>query len=493
MRINLDLNSADDYRRFLAVKALPMYRFVGRTAVVPDEYAHRLGLGEKREPDIGYEPTVGLWDYQRDISAMAIAKRRFAVFADCGLGKTLIMAEFARHAQRAIGPEKCVVIVSPLMVIPQTVDEIKRFYGDSLQLWHTKAAGLDEAIRLCRGGIIITNYEALRDSTPRGCIGALILDESSMLKSHYGKWAGHCLRLGAGLEWKLCLTGTPAPNDRIEYANHAVLLDAFPTVNAFLARFFVNKGQTSERWVLKPHAMEHFYRELSHWCIFLTNPATYGWDDNTEPLPPIHIHIDDVPLTDEQESLAYEKTGTLFANNIGGIGNRSVLAQIAKGNNRGKRIDTNKTAHIRDLVESWPDESTIIWCKFNAEQALLEECLPNAASIKGSTGDDDRLRMVSDFKAGRVKVMISKPKILGFGLNLQIATRQIFSGLHDSYEEFYQAVKRSNRYGAERPLNVHIPVTDIERPMVQTVLDKAHRVQIDTEQQERIFRRASIT
>jgi len=486
--INLDLKSTDDYRRFLKIKALPKYSFCGRTAMVPEEYADRLGLPAATGGDIGYEPIDGLFDYQRDITAMAIRKRKFAVFADCGLGKTLMMIEFARHALKSIGPDKCVLIVSPLMVIPQTIAECKRFYGDDVTLWQSRASVLDEAVRHTRGAIIITNYEALRETTDQGRVGALILDESSMLKSHYGKWAGHCLRIGAGLEWKLALTGTPAPNDRIEYANHAVLMDAFPTINSFLARFFVNKGQTSERWVLKQHALGNFYRELSHWCIFLANPATYGWTHNSDELPPIHIHIHDVGMTDEQVALAYEQTGTLFANNIGGITSRSVLGQIAKGSHKGKRVETLKPEYIRNLVGTWPEESTIIWCKYNAEQEILEQQFPDAASIKGTTKDDDRLRLVDDFKAGRVRVMISKPKILGFGLNLQIATRQVFSGLQDSYEEFYQAVKRSNRYGSTRPLNVHIPITDIERPMVQTVLDKASRVQADTEEQERIFR-----
>lgn len=171
----------------------------------------------------------------------------------------------------------------------------------------------------------------------------------------------------------------------------------------------------------------------------------------------------------------------------GGIGQRGKLSQIAKGKWKGESIPTNKPAFIRSLVESWPNESTLIWCHYNAEQRLMEREFPEAHSISGDTPQDDRQSMVDDFKAGRTKVLISKPKILGFGLNLQVATRQIFSGLQDSYEEFYQAVKRSNRIGSTRPLNVHIPVTEVEEPMVGTVLSKAHRVQQDTEEQEQLF------
>jgi hypothetical protein len=309
-----------------------------------------------------------------------------------------------------------------------------------------------------------------------------------MLKSHYGKWGTVCIRLGKGLPFKYAFTGTPAPNDRIEYANHAVFLDAFPTVNSFLARYFVNRGQTDNRWELKPHALAPFYRHLSHWCIFLTNPATYGWKDNCENIPPIHVHIHEVALTDVQQDLAYQQTGRLFADQIGGITNRSVLSQIAKGHHRGTDIHSLKPAYIRQLVDSWPDESTIIWCHYNNEQEQIHKQFSEAANISGATSQAERERSIDEFKAGTRRVLISKPKLLGFGLNLQVATRQVFSGLQDSYEEYHQAVKRSNRVGSTRPLNVHIPITNIERPLIDTVLRKAHRVQQDTETQERIFK-----
>jgi superfamily II DNA or RNA helicase len=487
VRLTLDLANADDYRTFLQIKSLPQYRFVGRTAIVPDEYADRIGRSAPAFDSGRYVPILGLFDYQRDIAALAIRKRKFAIFADCGLGKTLMLLEFARHAAAMLPPDKAVLIVSPLMVVEQTMAEAAAWYGHTLEIEQVKASGLSAWLsNPNRTRIGITNYDGLRDDTPQGRLGGLILDESSMLKSHYGKWGQDCLRLGKGLEWKLACTGTPAPNDRIEYANHAVFLDAFPTVNAFLARYFVNKGQTQERWMLKPHALEPFYRSLSHWCIFLTNPATYGWHDNTEGIPPIHVHIDDVDMSLAQHQAVRDETGMLFSSDPGGIGNRSKLARIAKTG------DSLKPAFIRALLDSWPDESTIVWCRFNDEQDRLAAELPGAESISGSTPHHERVRIIEDFKAGRCRVIVTKPKILGFGLNLQRCTRQIFSSLHDSYEEFYQAVKRSNRVGSTRPLNVHVPVTDVERPMVENVLRKAARVQHDTEEQERIFKNASL-
>lgn len=305
-----------------------------------------------------------------------------------------------------------------------------------------------------------------------------------MLKSHYGKSGLKAIELGQGLDWKLCATGTPAPNDRIEFANHAVFLDTCPTVNSFLATYFINRGQTQDRWALKPHALKPFYRALSHWCIFVTDPAVYGWKDNTGSLPPLNVHITDVPMTAEQNEAVSERYRSLFVAEAGGITKRSHLSQIAKGIDG---TDTNKYRAIRSMVDTWPDESTIVWCWFNKEQERLEREFPEAASIHGGTKDKDCERLLAEFKSGKRKMLITKPKVLGFGLNLQVCTRMVFSSLIDSYEAYYQCVKRANRYGATKPLNVHIPVIEIERPMVENVLRKSKRVEQDTAEQQRIF------
>lgn len=479
MNITLSLDNPSDYQRFLAIRRLPRYRFTGRQAWFPDEYAGALGLTAPTTNDLAYEPSPFLFDYQRDIAAMAVRKRKFAVFADCGLGKTPIILEFARHAYAATG--KGVLIVSPLMVVGQTIRESTRFYGEApMQVASNKLADwLRDPY-----GIAITNYDGIHDDLPLGDLGGLILDESSMLKNHYGKWGTGCIRLGQGVPFKLAATGTPAPNDRVEYANHAIFLDQCRTVNEFLASYFVNKGSTGERWEIKPHAVGPFYRDMSTWSIFLSNPATYGWKDNTDTIPPIHVHIERVPLTTEQRHLAQEITGDLIVSKTGGVAKRTALSQLAKG----KGAKSHKAAFIAGLVASWPTESTIIWCLYNPEQATMAETFPEAANIDGSTPIHMREALIDAFKSGEKRILISKPKILGFGLNLQVATRQVFSGLQDSYEQFYQAVKRSNRYGSTRPLNVHIPVTEIEEPMIETVLAKASRVDADCREQERIFK-----
>jgi hypothetical protein len=490
MQILLNKDRIEDYSLFLKIKRLPRFSFTGTIAEFPDEYAHLLGMKQENGRKFSYDPGPFLFDYQKDISRLAIRKQKFAAFVEPGLGKTLIMTEFARYATDRLSRDRAFLIVSPLMVIPQTLGEIQRFYQGEFQIDHVRAAQLGDWLQKGKGRIGITNYEAITENIRTGRLGGLALDESSMLKSMYGKWGRRLIQIGKGLEWKICLTGTPAPNDRIEYGNHAVFLDQFPNLNAFLAKYFVNRGQTDNRWEIKPHALRPFYLDLSHWCIFLTNPATYGWKDNSDNIPPIRIHIHDVPLTGRQREMVTSLNGDLYGQ-PGGITSRAKLGQIAKGFYRGKTFPTHKPEYIKQLVNSWPEESTLVWCLFNREQAIMEKTFPDAASIKGDTPYDERLGLIDDFKTAGKRIMISKAKVLGFGLNLQVATRQVFSGLADSYESYFQAVKRSNRVGSVRPLNVHIPVTDVEVPMVETVLRKAKRVQADTEEQEQIFKECS--
>ncbi len=489
----LDPNDVNDYQRFIKAKSLPQFRCRGRMIEVPDEYAHLLDSSEMApKTPTTYKPIAGLFDYQRDVSRLAIRKKKFATFIAPGWGKTLIQAEFARHALKVMPKSKCVLWMAPSMVVKQTMQEVERFYGKSLPVDRIEARDLSHWLTSGKGRCGITNYEALKEDTPQGRLGCLIPDESSVMKSAYGTWGNILIRLGQGLEWKLCGTGTPAPNDRIEYGNHAVFLDVFPTLNAFYARYFVNRGQTDNRWELKPHAMKPFYRDLSAWCMFMSDPSTYGWKDNCGTIPPIDVHIHDIDMTDEQREAAYQVTGTLFLDEPGGVVKRAKLSRIGKGEHEGQKISTAKNAFIKGLVDSWPEESTLIWCEFNNEQEDMERLFPNAASIKGATPDADRERLLDDFQAGRRKQMISKAKVLGFGLNLQIATRQVFSGLRDSYEGYAQCVKRSNRVGSTKKLNVHIPVTEIERPMVNTVLAKAKRVEQDDREQEKMFKEMGV-
>lgn len=490
--IDIDVRDIESYKTFLRIKRIPAYDIRGSRAWIPDEYMHLIGSDCSVGSQVDFQPNKRLFDYQRDIAEIAVRKRKYAGFIDCGFGKTLILLEHVRHAIRSLPASKCYLIVSPLMVIPQTIAEASRWYGDELSIEQIPAAKLQDWISHGSSRIGITNYEALSNIEGKGRLGGMGLDESSMLKSHYGKHGTKCIELGSGLEWKIALTGTPAPNDRVEYGNHAVFLDQFRSVNEFLAKYFVNRGETGERWELKAHALKAFYRDLSHWCIFMSNPATYGWKDNCGTIPPIRMHIDEVPMTDSQRRAVQSLTGQLMATSAGGIGTRGKLARIGKGIGSDGEIDSYKPQFIKDMVEREPERSTLMWCKYNPEQEAMAKMFPHAANISGDTKYEDRIEQIDLFKARQTNLLISKPKILGFGLNLQVATRQIFSTLQDSYEEFYQAVKRSNRVGSTEPLDVHVPVTEVEMPMVQNVLDKAHRIEQDTKEQEELFKECGI-
>jgi hypothetical protein len=490
VRLYLDPNSIDSYRLFLRIKGLPRYRIVGRVAHFPSEYARLLGL---EEPNVNglppYEPIAGLFDYQADISRLSIHKQKFGVFVDPGYGKTLIQAEFARYAASVLPPEQCFLMMAPLNVVRQTVEEeIPRFYGDSLKVERIPSNALQDWLLNGKSRIGITNYEALKKVMKAGRLGGLACDEMSFAKDAYGAYATRLTDLGRGLRWKMALTGTPAPNDRVEYAGYAVFLDAFPNVNAFYARFFVNRGETNERWEMKAHAVNAFYRSLSDWCIFMTNPATYGWKDNVGTIPPIKVTIHDVEMTEEQNRRAMAESKTLFPEFLGGITSRSTMGQLAKGRHNGEDIGTNKPAFIRKLVDSWPGEQTIVWCRYDAEQETIKRQFPEAVSLDGKTPFDKREELIRRFLNRESPTLISKPSILGYGRNMQVCTQMVFSSIEDSYEQYKQCVKRANRVGSTRPLHVHLPVTPVERPMMENVLRKAARIQEETEIQEHLFR-----
>lgn len=485
MKLVLNTNRIEDYHTFLKVKSLPVYKVKGHEVWFPDEYASELGISPvEAKTDVPIEIGEHCFDYQRDATIFGIRKQKFCHFWRAGLGKTQSCLYSVKHARKALPPQKRCLIIAPLMTIDQELEEYARFCP-SFEVEQVHARNLKKW--MCgEGGIGITNFESLTEDIDRGNLGCLAIQESSILKSGYGKWGAVILRIGKGLDWKFCFTGTPAPNDRIEFANHAVFMDQHPNVNAFLAKYFVNRGETQERWELKPHALEPFYRGLSHWSLFINNPRTYGWKGNSQELPPIRFHVEHYDATDEQMQAYRNLTGNLVVSTAGGICTRSKMAQIAKGNLGGQEIETGKFKYIRKLLDSWPDESTIIWCKFNAEQERMEREFPQAASISGDTPHEDRMRMIRDFKAGRVKILISKPKLMQFGLNLQIVTRHVWSTLQDSFEELWQGCCRSNRIGSTKPLDVHIPINELEQPMVDNTLRKLHRVEQDMVEQEAI-------
>src|SRR6202035_4879512 len=218
--LHIDTNTLEGYKLFLRIKGLPRYRFSGHTAHVPDEYLSGLGMDSRPEEEGGaYHPIAGLFDYQRDIARLAIRKRKFAVFAEPGLGKTLISCEYVRHGVSQLPENRCGLMIAPPMVVRQTLQEIDAFYGKRFPVEHLRASELQEWLLTGTSRVGITNWEALREGLRPGRLGLIAGDETQIMKSAYGAYGQRVIALGRGLAWKLCATGTPAPNDRIEYAN----------------------------------------------------------------------------------------------------------------------------------------------------------------------------------------------------------------------------------------------------------------------------------
>lgn len=325
--------SLESYREFLKLKQSPIHRVDGNAIWYEDFSDARNQVGDQFNPK--------MFDYERFSCRLALAKKRYAVFADVGLGKTFILLEWVRHVSKAIYPKKT-LIVSQLHLIKQTIDEqikwygwtniadINRDFGGDVQRFADYSNGKTEGIPI--GIVNVDKFNSafrLQDN-----IGAVVLDESSCLKNETAKRRTNLIHSCKGIEYKLCCTATPAPNDRQEYANHALFLDYIDNFKQFFTKFFYNTGSGNE-FVMKPHAKTAFYAFLSTFSIFLKNPAHYGFADNLHDLKPAEVIWDHVRLTDEQNSMAikYGAKGqcTMFGVNVGGLTGRNRLSQIAKG------------------------------------------------------------------------------------------------------------------------------------------------------------------
>lgn len=313
--------SLASYERFLAAKRAPVHWTEGNTIHVEDF--------EYNDADLQIELAPHLWDYQQFIVKLSILKKRFAVFANIGLGKTAIFLEWIRHVSERVFPKKTLVITQ-LHLIEQTIQEQIKFYGAST--FQNIDAGKDlldfsriESMPWGEPETGIVNVDKFRIPYHlQEQIGAVVLDESSILKSADGKLRTNIINSCKGIPYKLACTATPAPNDRQEYANHALFLDYISNYKQFFNKYFFNTGNGNE-YVLKPHAKRAFYGFLSTWSIFLRSPALYGFNDNLCDLKPPEIEWDQVELTDEQRAMA-----RLFSDNKGMV-NRLKASQISKG------------------------------------------------------------------------------------------------------------------------------------------------------------------
>lgn len=375
-----------------------------------------------------------MFPHQSALVRWALRKGRCAIFADTGLGKTLMQVEWARHVA-AVGP---VLILAPLAVAEQTVDEGARF-------------GIDLAYRQRPAGdrVTITNYERLDAFNP-GDYAGIVLDESSILKSFTGKTRTALIESFAGTPFRLACTATPAPNDHTELGNHSEFLGV-KTRTEMLAEYFVHDGGSTQSWRLKGHAEDAFWRWVCSWAAVLKKPSDLGFEDAGYNLPPLrmHEHVIRVDHTDvHSEGLLFAPTATALS------------AQRAV-----RRATTARRVELAAKIAAAPGQ-TLVWCELNSEADACQRAIPGAVQVAGSDKVDDKRDRLLGFARGDFDTLVTKAKIAGHGMNWQRCNRMVFVGASHSYEQTYQAIRRCWRFGQTRPVDVHVIRAETEGAIV---------------------------
>lgn len=404
-------------------------------------YADFLATKHRRASSVGPSIDPGdvhprLHDWQAEIVAWAVRRGRAAIFADCGLGKSFMQLEWARLIASTS------LILAPLSVARQTVRE---------------AAKLGIACRYVRDpddidseGVWITNYE-LADRFDPGQFGAVVLDESSILKNVEGRTRQRLTSMFADVHYRLACTATPAPNDVAELCNHAEFLGVMPR-NEMLAAYFVHD---EIGWRLKGHAAAPMYEWMASWSCALRRPSDVGWPDEGYDLPPLSIISETVDV-----DIAAD--GQLFATDLGGVGGRFAV-----------RRETMQARCDRAVELARRPGQWIVWCGLNDEATTIARRLgESAVNVDGSWSPDDKAEALEAFQDGRIRVLVTKPSIAGFGMNFQNCNQMVFVGLSDSYESYYQAIRRCWRFGQTLPVSAHVVVSKLEHQIVDNVRRK---------------------
>lgn len=405
--------------------------------------------------DADFHPS--LFNFQRDLTRWALRKGRAAIFADTGLGKTRMQLEWARFTgQRTL-------IVAPLSVARQTVREAKQL---DLTVHYVRS----NAEVMGEDRLWITNYEML-DLFDLSKFGAIVLDESSILKAIGGKTRQKLIRLCADIPYRLCCSATPAPNDYTELGNHAHFLGGCTTAE-MLATYFINankqqafviddkvyekKGSDKggQEWRLKHHAEEPFFRWLSSWAIAMTKPSDLGYDDEGFDLPPLNIYTHFVDA-------GYKPHDQLFFTTLKGVADRAKVRRQTIN----ARLDI-----LKSIVD--PNDQWIIWCGLDAESNAVSYLFDDAVEVTGSQPPEVKAEAIEGFQDGGYRIIVLKPRIGGFGLNLQNSHKMAFFGLSDSWEQYYQCIRRQWRFRQEHPVDVHIIMSEAEQAVYQNVMRK---------------------
>ncbi|MCD9188268.1 MAG: DEAD/DEAH box helicase family protein [Pyrinomonadaceae bacterium] len=496
----------DKYEIFKRAKRLPESRltydeFTDNYRIETHaRYANLLGVEPAQTSDLNSLEMPGfLFEHQRKIIGLALSAETFAVWSDCGTGKTLIELEFARQVAHRTGGK--VLIFTLKDIIPQMIDEARCFYGDDLKVLHIldrdemrKWAKSDDKTYL----IAVTNYEKMNPDESGQIVyelknlAGVILDESSRLKSGGGKQKWALIHSCKGIPFKLSCTATPAPNDVIEFASQASFLERMRSENEIIWTFFT-KDKVTQEWTVKKHAQNAFFEWMCAWSIYLRDPKKYGWSSSVV-LPPDPVILKhQIPITHEQSDAARIFNtnnfgqASLFATQTQGIVGRSKLSQIAKGfvYEKGKvtkRIASNKPKFTADLIiKEAVENQVLVWTVFDEESEIIAELLNKSsfnfgykfAVLSGKQKDTERAEILEKFRKGEIQILISKAKLLGFGMNFQNVGSMIFSGWDDSFENFYQAVRRAVRYGQTKRVRVHLPyIHELEYAQLENVLRK---------------------
>lgn len=404
---------------------------------IVNEYNNFIKLKAADDVQSGFEPSsIGehLFDFQAAIVEWACKRGRAAIFADTGLGKTAMQTEWARQVADHTGG--MVLIAAPLCVAQQTVEESAKF-GIRIQ-YCRHPSEIEDGIN-----IVITNYEMLDKFNPDEFAG-IVLDESSILKSHTSKTRALIIEMFQRTPYRLSCTATPSPNDHMELGNQAEFLGVMTGVE-MLAMFFVHDGGDTSQWRLKGHGKTRFWEWMATWSICIRNPSDLGFDGSKYILPGLQMHEH---IVDAIEPL----DGQLFA----GIAQTLTERRDAKRKSMSERI-----AITAGLVNSH-NRPAIVWCHLNDESKALTAAIPDAIEVTGSMTADEKERAIMAFTHGEKRVLVSKASICGFGMNWQHCADMVFAGLDDSYESFYQAIRRCHRFGQTKIVNVHLVSAESE-------------------------------
>lgn len=385
-----------------------------------------------------------MFPHQRDITAWALRRGRAAVFAGTGLGKTLIELVWANAVAEYAG--KPVLVFAPLAVAAQHIREAGKF-------------GIPAQIVSCQAdvgpGVNVTNYQKIGHFN-LSAFGGVVLDESSILKSTDGHYRNRLIEECAGIPFRLAATATPSPNDFMELGNHAEFLGVMSYTD-MLATFFTHDGGDTQKWRLKGHAENEFWKWMASWAVMLRKPSDLRYPNDGYELPPI-VQSQHIVGVDYAPSL---DTGLLFPMEA-----RSLSERIAA------RRDT-VAERVRLAASMTPtDRPFVWWCNLNAESEALVKAIPGAVETKGSDPDDVKERKLNDFSEGRTRVLVTKAGVAGFGMNWQHCADTGFVGLNDSFEQVYQAIRRFWRFGQTKPVNVHFIAAETEGAVVANIRRK---------------------